>query len=116
MIDKATYDGIASRLEHDLRQGARVDWHVSRYDAMLGVACISEETAKDIGTTPDAHFELTYKQMEIMLNVLIGVEVLWVKTYIARALVEDALVNYADIIRQLAAEEIAQKLVEQGIV
>lgn len=116
MIDKATYDNLAVQLEQELGEHFRINWHTCRYNEMLGVACISDETAGQMNTTPDAHFEFTYKRMVVQFRVLIENKTLRGSLYVARALVKDAPLHRVSIIRRLAADEIAVKLVENNIV
>lgn len=116
MIDKATYNSLAAQLEIDLNRHSRIDWRTYRYNEMLGDACISDEGARGLNTTPDAHFEFVYGRMVTRFRVQVENETLWIELPIARVLVEDALLNHVDIIRQLAADAIASKLTERGIV
>ena len=120
MIDKATYDELASRLERELNENSRIEWYVDRYDARLGDACISDEVAKAVGITPEAHFDLAYKQMEIWAEVCIVCRKLKSKfrvyTYVARALIEDGAPDYVVIVKQLVADQIALSLIESNII
>lgn len=116
MMDAATYDNLAARLEQELNEGSRIKWYVDRYDARLGDACISDEAAQALGTTPDAHFKLAYKQMMIWTEAQINCKKLKSYTYVARALIEDGALNHVAVIKQLVAEQIALSLTESDIV
>jgi hypothetical protein len=69
-----------------------------------------------MGTTLDAHFDFIYRQMMMAFSVTIGTEPLHGCLPISRVLIEDRELNHAAIIKNLVAEEIALKLVEQNIV
>ena len=116
MIDKETYDDLALQLEHGLNENSHVTWHVDDYDMRLREAQISEETAEGWGTTPAEYFDFIFNQMKIWYVIEIKPESLRGYYYVARALLEDALVNYVGIIKSLIAEQIALQLIEDKIV
>lgn len=115
MVDRATYNGLVSQLEHGLNKNSRIEWVVDDYDMRLREAEASDETAKDWGTTPAEYFNFIFKQMKIWYTLEAGRETLRGNYYVARALVEDAS-NYIGIIKELIAEQIALTLIEKGIV
>jgi len=116
MIDKETYDTLALQLEHGLNKNSRIEWHIDDYDMRLREAEISEETAEDWKTTPAEYFDFIFSQMKIWYTLEVGRETLRGDYYIARVLVEDTLLNYIGIIKNLIAEQITSKLTEDGIV
>ena len=111
-MNKMAYDELASRLEQELNVGSRIEWYVDRYDARLGDACISEEAAKALGTTPDAHFDQVYKHLAIWTDVNIECEKLRHVLDVTCTLVEAEAVDYVAIIKRLVADNIASKLIE----
>ena len=112
MIDKATYDGIASQLEHGLNENSRIAWNVDGYDMRLREAQVSDETAGDWGTTPAEYFDFIFNQMKIWYMIEVGHESLRDCYYVACSLVEDAALNHVGIIKELVAEQIALRLIE----
>lgn len=123
MIDKATYDNLASQLERGLNENSRIGWNVDDYDTRLREAQVSDETARGWGTTPAAYFNFIFSQIKIWYSVewvtasreRIESETLRGYYYVDCRLVEDA-VDCVTIIRQLIAEQIALKLTEAKIV
>jgi len=115
MVDEGTYDALALQLEQKLSKHSCINWHVNRYDEMLGAACISDEDAQVAGTTPDAYFNSMYKQMLVRFQVDIEHRELSGYTYIGRSLIE-SVPDHARVIKGLVAEQIALKLTEDEIV